>query len=732
MVSGPRPYSHLNINNVSMNSVATKVHIDNQELEIVDRLIEPQVIVHFLEFAVGAPLPNGKECDLVRMTPDEIPLTQTSPDPDADPTVIIDRVMNRIGSMQDADRLCCVGKNLHSLKNRLWEGIVPLCEQRWKEKGLNKMDNFDVACQHLSAVCAAFEYLNQPTVMQYMRDTFNLIWEHWRELEVMLNRRRAEKQQPPVSVTGLWTAYMTAHFEVMTERAHRWVTVKVRDLRGPLLTTLRLHRPVDLDTLDRVQWRTTDALHELAEINCVADYGILIPMDGYKGYTAPALPSNIPRALRSTVWSERGEACAWRLKRLTRTARYESMMQARARGETHHLADPGALHQACLDQVNGQHQLRREVRGNPVEPVPREPWITRLLYRIQSPNDRCQNFGLAIYRLTYKQSDAEWNACRQKIEQHITDWGRGQTGSSAIKPHLKLHWKDGKDLGIPEGDVEAARQHFHGLGPSPLDAPDQINDRVFLVVDEPSVASYTSSSYSSALLTARDGDFAGFVLAVDAEWDPVEGPDRPDESPGYHGQMRILGSLVWGDLFAMYASQSALLEDLWPLALDHPNTVYVGPVVPDEIKDWRLQNGLRNVCLQAVADYAHKKIDGTPFPVAPVQTNPTRAARSGTGDAGPSSSPSHAPPGTAQGQEDNPLRSYLLRAFHRHLQRNNHYREAALVGEMLATPANQTVDMERVRQRMEQGRANPAPSMSREEEDELERQEFETEFCPQQ
>ncbi|EDP48646.1 hypothetical protein AFUB_080830 [Aspergillus fumigatus A1163] len=519
--------------------------------------------------------------------------------------------------MQDADRLCCVGKNLHSLKNRLWEGIVPLCEQRWKEKGLNKMDNFDVACQHLSAVCAAFEYLNQPTVMQYMRDTFNLIWEHWRELEVMLNRRRAEKQQPPVSVTGLWTAYMTAHFEVMTERAHRWVTVKVRDLRGPLLTTLRLHRPVDLDTLDRVQWRTTDALHELAEINCVADYGILIPMDGYKGYTAPALPSNIPRALRSTVWSERGEACAWRLKRLTRTARYESMMQARARGA----------------------------------------WTRSMI---------------------------------------LTD------------------------------------RHFHGLGPSPLDAPDQINDRVFLVVDEPSVASYTSSSYSSALLTARDGDFAGFVLAVDAEWDPVEGPDRPDESPGYHGQMRILGSLVWGDLFAMYASQSALLEDLWPLALDHPNTVYVGPVVPDEIKDWRLQNGLRNVCLQAVADYAHKKIDGTPFPVAPVQTNPTRAARSGTGDAGPSSSPSHAPPGTAQGQEDNPLRSYLLRAFHRHLQRNNHYREAALVGEMLATPANQTVDMERVRQRMEQGRANPAPSMSREEEDELERQEFETEFCPQQ
>ncbi|KAF7122896.1 hypothetical protein CNMCM5793_001006 [Aspergillus hiratsukae] len=729
MASGTRPYSHTNLNNVSMNRVITKVHIENQELEIVDRLIEPQTIADFLQFAVEGPLPNGKECELVRMTTDEIALAHTSPNPDADATVIIDRVMNRIGSMRDGDRLCLVGKNIHSLKSRLWEGIIPFCDQRWKEKGLDKKDNFDVACQHLSAVCAAFEYLNQPEVMKNMRDTFNLIWEHWREFEVMLNRQRVEKQQPSVSVTSLWTAFMTAHIEVMTERAHRWVMVKVSALRAPLLTTLRLHRPVDLDALDRLQWRTTDALHKLAEITSVADYGIRIPIDGYKGYTAPAVPSNLPRGLRSTNWSERGEAYSRRLKQLTHTARYESFMQARARGETHHLADPVSLHQACLDQINSQHQVRREVRGNPVEPVPREPWITRLLHSIQNPNDKRQSFGLAIYRLTYKQSDAEWNACKEKIEQHIADWGRGQTGSSAIKPHLKLHWKDGKALGILEGDVEGARKHFHDLELSSYDA-EVVNDRVFLVVDEPSVASYTSSSYSSAVITARDGDFAGFVLAVDANWNPAEGPDRPDETPGYHGQMRILGSLVWGDIYAMHVGQAALLEDLWPLALDHPNTVYVGPVVPEEIEHWRLHNGLRNMCLRAVADYAHKKINGAPFPVAPVQTIPT--AHTGTGNAGPSSSPSNSSPGHPQGQEDNQLRSYMLRAFHRHLQRQNHHREAALVGEMLVTPPDQTVNMQRLEQRIREGQANPAPALSQQEEDELERREFEREFCPQQ
>lgn len=78
----------------------------------------------------------------------------------------------------------------------------------------------------------------------------------------------------------------------------------------------------------------------------------------------------------------------------------------------------------------------------------------------------------------------------------------------------------------------------------------------------------------------------------------------------------------------------------------------------------------------------------------------------------------------------------MLRAFHRHLRRHNHHREAALVGEMLVTPPSQTVDMERLRLRMEweerEAQVNPAPPLSREEERELERQEFEREFCPQQ
>lgn len=81
----------------------------------------------------------------------------------------------------------------------------------------------------------------------------------------------------------------------------------------------------------------------------------------------------------------------------------------------------------------------------------------------------------------------------------------------------------------------------------------------------------------------------GFVLAIDPSFDPEVGIERADESPDYNGQMRVRGSLVWGDLYALLESQSAELPDLWPLAMHHPNQVYVGPVIPLQRYHWQAQ-----------------------------------------------------------------------------------------------------------------------------------------------
>jgi hypothetical protein len=82
------------------------------------------------------------------------------------------------------------------------------------------------------------------------------------------------------------------------------------------------------------------------------------------------------------------------------------------------------------------------------------------------------------------------------------------------------------------------------------------------------------------------GDFGGFVLAVDPDFDPEEENTHSEESPGYSGEVRILASLLWDDLGAMNMMQTQGLFDIWPLAMKHPLKVYVGPVVKAQQEAW--------------------------------------------------------------------------------------------------------------------------------------------------
>lgn len=138
--------------------------------------------------------------------------------------------------------------------------------------------------------------------------------------------------------------------------------------------------------------------------------------------------------------------------------------------------------------------------------------------------------------------------------------------------------------------------------------PLTLQSNAFLAVDSASFASYTTDTYEATASEFLPGDFAGFVLAIDPSFDPLEGISRPDESPGYTGQMRILGSLVWGDLYALLQSQSADLDGLWPLAMHHPNQVYVGPTVPLQVYKWRAQNAIRWNFLREALQYAKRAL----------------------------------------------------------------------------------------------------------------------------
>ncbi|KAJ5183837.1 hypothetical protein N7492_001453 [Penicillium capsulatum] len=706
--------------NIPSNGTAVTVaHCKAQDLPIVDRVLEPQTIAHFLGFVLGSPLPNGKQPSLTRLTNEEVPfIVQENYPPGSNGLPIIQRVMSRIGSEQDGRRLCLVGKNIQSLKSRLWEGIFPLTEQRWREKELHRGRYFDFAIQHLSAVVAVFQYLNQPVVRSYLRDTFNLIYDHWADLDVVLNRHRTEKDMDQISVANLWTVYMTAHFEVMTERAHRWVIEHVDALRAPLLRSLASHQPVlEMPGMpDPLQWKITDRLHMLLEVSVSADYTIMIPMNGYKGYVVPQRERLGPAALYAVDCTRRGKAYAERLKSLSHSAMIRDVLDNRGTGGARQTSGE-SYRQSGMQQIESQDQVRRETRGAPIEPLPQERWITACMSAIRNKrrHKKVEGYGLAIYRLTYNQSESEWTEFLQKLEAHISDWGTGQTGSDAIKPHLKLQWLDGNKLGIAQDDIAGAKKYVSFQPPSHvftsnrarhfnenLEDEDEhwiINQKAFLVVDSASYASYTTTSYAAATSTVIPGDFLGFLLAVDPNFDPQEGIDRPDESPGYHGQMRVLGNLVWGDLYSLLESQSSLLEDMWPLAMEHPNQVYVGPTVPWQIFLWRKQNAIRQLSLREIVEYTKKTLGIETSIVVPESS--LQSSFESRLPGGMSSLDQYSSAGI-QMSFDAALRIHVRGQVLAFLHSSEHPHHAVIAEEMMSVAPDEEPDLERIRQRLDE------------------------------
>lgn len=108
---------------------------------------------------------------------------------------------------------------------------------------------------------------------------------------------------------------------------------------------------------------------------------------------------------------------------------------------------------------------------------------------------------------------------------------------------------------------------------------------IFLVVDTASYDSYMHSSPFSQILLP--GDTGGFVTAVDCDFDPNEDRDRAEESPLWPGRLRILGNLVYPELYALLFAQMQDLEHFWPLAMNHPDLIYTGPTVKAQVDHWK-------------------------------------------------------------------------------------------------------------------------------------------------
>jgi hypothetical protein len=130
-------------------------------------------------------------------------------------------------------------------------------------------------------------------------------------------------------------------------------------------------------------------------------------------------------------------------------------------------------------------------------------------------------------------------------------------------------------------------------------------DDIFMVADSESYASYMyESPFASSLGPADTG---GFLTAVDVPFDPQDRGPHAEESPHYPGKLRILGSLIYPDLYAMSAAQTQGPEELWPLAMNHPELIYTGPTVTAQVAEWKKATAMKLKLLEiAVQSYKRR------------------------------------------------------------------------------------------------------------------------------
>ncbi|KAI8673236.1 hypothetical protein NCS55_00642800 [Fusarium keratoplasticum] len=468
-----------------------------------DLPLEPQMVAAFLSFARGGHLPEGRQTILPLATKEEL-TNMTKPYSQWAPAeyhhlgqAAVTSIASRLNLTKDDEKLPPIATELYTMKKRIWEGIPPLSERRWKELDLDNTWNFPMACRYIVAVIDVFQYLNEGWMKKAMRTVYNRIWDDLHDCEEAINacRRLAANggDFKEISLTALWYQHTKSHFDSMCEMAHGWVTEHIQRLLQPVLDQLASHSPTHESEADEVQWDLTNKIYDLLVNGAYADYTIFLPMEGYKG-------SNIP--LQRPLGSEppggfREEPISFSLHLLKRKSDYMGRwyyLKRKEEYETYERVgispiglesnDTVRLLIGCHSQLDAQAQCRRELRGEPQE-LDLDPWLDLTKTYLGYGHRRC---GFVAYRLCHSHTLEAWNDFKAKFESDIFDWGRDVKGIDDVRAACKIHWLDGQELGIPEGDIEAAKKHFH----KHIDSEDArgAHKSAFLVIDEHVVKSY--------------------------------------------------------------------------------------------------------------------------------------------------------------------------------------------------------------------------------------------------
>ncbi|KAH7066899.1 hypothetical protein BKA63DRAFT_130404 [Paraphoma chrysanthemicola] len=525
------------------------------------------------------------------------------------------------------------------LRAKLWQGMAPMTRDRWLDKRMDDPANHRNLMELMNDILTIFRFYNHEEVMKRMRAAFEFLVDKYNEFAVPVNARREKRGiQKKLDMAALWAEYFDSRMTIMANRTHQWLVDRVDEVQSRAFaeyTTALEAAGTDQEAIGHAGRRYYECIQDLNSMITKVDYTLAIPMGGFKGYTPYSRVSDVPLEVRKTMYMKLMATKSWKHAEKFVAAQDEAsktetpppknlpeLVESMKKGP-----QPAPLRFRDTETLIGHYhegkqnraEIRKELRGPPPA-IREEQWITLLKQRMEGfvatgRDPTTRQWGFICYRLTYKQTDAEWAAFLDKLYADFRKPGNGVwiEGYESIADKAGLIIYDGRDFDIPENDIEAAKRHFmkgEHAEPTML-MLGSMWSQDFLVIDAQSYSSYMNAPADEEVRPPPPfgpcfGDRGGFVRLVDTVEYP---PGMLEElSPGYRGDMKVLTSLVFQEVYPLLATFAARPTMLWPLARLHPREVYVGHTVESQEAWWEFTRTDTAVVMQAMfADMRKKK-----------------------------------------------------------------------------------------------------------------------------
>jgi hypothetical protein len=578
----------------------------------------------FGDYATTGRLPNGTQSSLPLLTVEELGLLYTPYKRwSVGPTNIIDTSCEDIlsplfGAPHDGTGLKTLpfadfSAKLLPLKAKMWQGMAPMSRDRWLQKKMDDPENYRALMELMSGVLAMFRWWNLESVQDSMRAGFNFLVDRHVEFAAPINdRREASGVLERLDLAAMWAEYFHARISFMSERTHQWLVNRVEEVQDRAFkeyNTALEYAGNDQEAVGAAGKKYYECVQDPNAMISKADYTLYIPMMDLKGHKPSDNISELSFEVRTDIYRKLVATKPWAyLEKMLKAQEAEAATEQQAPKNISELVlqmekgpTPAARrfqdHETLIGHYYEGRRNRAEIHAalhGPPAPNTEEHWIRILkermnFYLANGRDPATHRWGFVCYRLTYTQTDAEWTDFRTKLSADMNKPGIGEwvEGFESIADMAGLEILDGRDLGIAEGDVEAAKQHFNETY-TMLPTLGRMWAQDFLVVDAQSYSSYVQPEPEEERppppFGPCFGNRGGFVRLVDT----VEYPQGmlDEMSPGYRGEMKVLSSLVFTEIYPLLATFALRPTSLWPLARLHPREVFVGHTVASQETWW--------------------------------------------------------------------------------------------------------------------------------------------------